>query len=165
VAYTTPRTWVAGEFVDEGDLNEQLRDNLNAAFPVAVGAWTSWTPTLTQSGAVTKTVDEAKYMKVGRIVHLAIDLSVTGSGSASNVVEISNLPFAAAAANAKAIGVAFIFDASAADNHTGIAFLESTTQIRFLATRVSGVLGTQQFTAALASGDAVRMSATYEAAS
>ncbi len=29
MAWTTPRTWVAGELVKEGDLNSQIRDNLN----------------------------------------------------------------------------------------------------------------------------------------
>src|SRR6476659_5653960 len=34
----------------------------------ASGAWTSWTPTLVQSSAVTKTVTYAKYEKIGRKV-------------------------------------------------------------------------------------------------
>ena len=29
MAWTTPRTWVAGELVTEGNLNEQIRDNHN----------------------------------------------------------------------------------------------------------------------------------------
>lgn len=29
MAWTAPRTWVAGELVTEDNLNEQLRDNLN----------------------------------------------------------------------------------------------------------------------------------------
>lgn len=29
MAWTSPRTWVAGELVTEGNLNEQLRDNQN----------------------------------------------------------------------------------------------------------------------------------------
>jgi hypothetical protein len=28
MAWTTPRTWLAGELVKEGDLNAQIRDNL-----------------------------------------------------------------------------------------------------------------------------------------
>jgi len=28
MAWTPPRTWLAGELVKEGDLNEQIRDNL-----------------------------------------------------------------------------------------------------------------------------------------
>lgn len=29
MTWTTPRTWLAGELVKEGDLNAQVRDNLN----------------------------------------------------------------------------------------------------------------------------------------
>lgn len=29
MAWTSPRTWVAGELVTEGNLNEQIRDNHN----------------------------------------------------------------------------------------------------------------------------------------
>jgi len=29
MAWTTPRTWLAGELVKEGDLNAQIRDNMN----------------------------------------------------------------------------------------------------------------------------------------
>lgn len=29
MAWTSPRTWVAGELVTEGNLNEQIRDNQN----------------------------------------------------------------------------------------------------------------------------------------
>jgi len=29
MAWTAPRTWLAGELVKEGDLNAQIRDNMN----------------------------------------------------------------------------------------------------------------------------------------
>ncbi len=29
MAWTTPRTWLAGELVKEGDMNIQIRDNMN----------------------------------------------------------------------------------------------------------------------------------------
>mgnify|MGYP003422360300 CR=1 FL=1 len=29
MAWTTPITWTAGQVVDEDDLNEQIRDNMN----------------------------------------------------------------------------------------------------------------------------------------
>lgn len=32
--WTTPRTWVTSEFVTAAELNEQLRDNMNAVLPV-----------------------------------------------------------------------------------------------------------------------------------
>jgi len=35
MAWTTPRTWVDLEFVDEDDLNEQIRDNMDYLYTAA----------------------------------------------------------------------------------------------------------------------------------
>lgn len=159
----TPKTWVAGDVLTAAQLNAELRDALLGAFPLGVGAWTSYTPTLTQSGAVTKTVTYAKYQRVGRLIHATWSLAVTGTGTGVNVVTVS-LPVTAAAA--VTAGSGFIFDSSASLHYGGIAVLNTTTTCQLLSTSTDTTvfLGGAVFTAALAAGDVVTGSVTYESA-
>lgn len=130
----------------------------------AGGGWTTYTPTLTQSGAVTKTVTYAKYEKVGRMVTVNVRLDVTGAGSANNAVTVS-LPFTAAT-SAIDIGVGRIVDASAAQGFTGTAYLASTSTVYLNDTTQAAAVALGQtgaaFSAALASGDSITCSFTYE---
>lgn len=166
MAWSTPKTWTAGELVDVAEMNQEVRDNLNAIVPNGPGAWTAYTPTLTQSGAVTKTVTYARYMRLGRLIVVQGLLAVTGSGSASNAVVVG-LPVAAAQAGNMNCGTGFIFDTSAVAGYAGHAILTSTTSIQFRPSTVTatGVLGATTFTDALASGDTIDFSVSYEAAS
>ncbi len=162
---STPATWVAGNALTAAQLNAQLRDALLAIFPLGPPdvAWTAYTPTLTQGAAVAKTVTVGRYTRAGRLIIVDVVLTVTAAGTAGSQVEVG-LPVAAVATNALPVGVALLSDSSLADNHTGIACLETTTTVSLYATRVTGKLGVAQFTAALASPDVVRVSATYESA-
>lgn len=130
-------------------------------------AWTSYTPTLTQSGAVTKTVDRAKYVQIGKIVHVSVFLTVTGTGTANNGITIT-LPVTGVAGSGSSLGVGRVYDASANLIYRGITVATSTSVVEIQApgSTVGGGLGTTAtpFTAALASSDVVEFSATYEAA-
>ena len=132
----------------------------------ALTGWTSYTPTLTQSSAVTKTVNYAKYEKVGRMVSVVITLSVTGTGTASNAVTIS-LPFTATSSTG--FGNGYIYDSSAGLVYPGIVEFSTTTTAAFYpasATAGGGsYLGATTFTAALASGDIIKLGCTYETTS
>lgn len=164
MAYTAPSTWVAGNVLTAAQLNQQLRDNLLAAFPLGVDAWTGYTPTLTQSATVTKTVSRAVYQRVGRLVVVAFSLSATSAGTASNNIQIG-LPVAAAASSVPG-GSVWIYDASANINYVGIAVLLSTTTIGAIISGGTGYAGNVGgvMAAALASGDALLGHVTYEAA-
>ena len=133
---------------------------------IASEGWTTYSPTLTQSGAVTNTTLYAKYMKLGRTVHVNVVFQVTGTGSASNNVLIG-LPFATAYTPGfnMVIGSGYIGDNSAATNYTGALALASTTTVGIIDDGGAGFLGSTGFTAALANADAVSMMATYEAVS
>lgn len=130
------------------------------------GAWTSWTPTVTQSGAVTVTVTRARFARYGRTIHATCKLTVTGSGTGGNNVGIS-LPVTAATSGEYAIGTGGIFDTSAAQDFTGPPYLNTTTQvlIKSSSTTAATFLGANTFTAGLAVGDVVALNITYEAAS
>lgn len=168
MAWTTPATWVAGAVATAAQMNAGIRDNFNAMFPLGAPAWTSYTPVLTQSGAVTKTVTYARYTQIGKTVHVEITLAVTGAGSANNAVTVS-LPVTAASASSQPIGSGYIVDASAVANYPGVVTMNATTTATFLdATQPTGAVRLGQtgsaFSAAFASGDSVGLFATYEAA-
>lgn len=126
--------------------------------------WTAYTPTLTQSATVTKTVTYARYNRVGRMITVEVVMAVTGTGTAANAVVIG-LPVTAATASTLPIGAGYIFDTSASDTIIGAAYLATTTTVQLLSARATGqILGTGSgFAAALAAGDGVAFSVTYEA--
>jgi hypothetical protein len=130
-----------------------------------LAAWTSYTPTLTQSGAVTKTVTYAKYIQMGKTVIANVILTCTGAGSAANSV-IVGLPVTAAQSASQLIGTAELFDADAALAYRAMVMIASTTTVflRPANSTVSNVLGNTSFTAALASGDVITLTIMYEAA-
>ena len=130
------------------------------------GAWQSWTPTCTQSGAVTVTNTRSRFARYGRTIVCNWSLSVTGTGTASNSVVVS-LPVTAAAAG-MVVGSGYVFDASAGLLYPALANINTTTALTFLTTSTDSAsfqLGVVNFTAALAAGDALIGTATYEAAS
>lgn len=133
---------------------------------VPMNAWETYTPTLTQSGAVTKTVTYARFVRIGRTIIVTVRLAVTGTGSASNAVVVG-LPVTAAAAVTRAAGCGSIFDTSAGLVYNGNADITTTTTVQFWPTSADSgsALGAAVFTAALAAGDEVAMHVTYEAAS
>lgn len=128
-----PKTWSAAAVLTAAQLNAELRDALNALLPLNVVAGTNFTPTLTQSGAVTKTVTRAKYFRFGNWVIALYHLTVTGTGTANNAITVSLPVTAAYAANAHC-GAGRIF---ATTNFPGIACLTSTTTAGLLDTTTS----------------------------
>jgi hypothetical protein len=129
------------------------------------GAWSSWTPTVTQSFGVTVTNTRSRFARYGRTIHFSLDVEVTGTGTGSNAVVIS-LPVTAAAGSG-IIGYGALFDASATADFRAIATLASTTTMHLMPamSAVATVLGLVEFTAGLAASDLIRVSGTYEAAS
>jgi len=79
MAWTSPRTWVAGETVTASLLNTHIKDNLKA-----IGdGWTSWSTSWTSgSGGTVISIGNGTltsvYMQAGKLVHFRI-LVVRGS--------------------------------------------------------------------------------------
>lgn len=165
MAYTAPRTWVTGELVTAAMLNEQIRDNTNAAFPLGVDAWTAWTPTLTQNVTVTKTVNYAKYQKLGRTTFFRMKLTVTGTGSASQAVVVGLPPITCVETADYTFGQGYLFDVSASTSFKFLCSPASVNSAFFLLPTdgtVANVLGPHLFTAALAAGDVIVAAGMYE---
>lgn len=131
---------------------------------IGVGAGT-WTPTVTQLGAVSVTVTNASYQKIGRFVTAIVNLVVTGSGTGGNNITVS-LPVTAAAAGA-GTGAGWIYDSSANQLWSGTVDL-GTTDIGLYPSDVNGSagvkLGAVSMTAGLASNDIIRVHWSYLAA-
>ena len=157
-------------------LDETAHDALDHTGLTGVGGgsaptWTGYTPTLTQSATVTKTVTYAEYMEQGTLVFVRGVLAVTGTGTSANAVVIG-LPVAAdftvgAPGFGFVCGVGKIRDDSATQSYLGIVNIVSTTTFQVMplvpGTNVSG-LGASQFTAALATGDGIVFSLQYKKA-
>lgn len=87
MAWTTPRTWVAGETVTAALMNTHVRDNLSTILPSGT-AWT--TPAFasgdyTASGTMTWTLASGdvtlnKYIVIGKTVHWHLVLTTTSVG-------------------------------------------------------------------------------------
>ena len=160
MAWTAPSTWVAGAVLTAAQLNEQLRDNMDVLAPFSA-AWTSYTPTLTQSGAVTKTVTYAKYVQIGDFVWVQVSLTATGAGTTNNAITVS-LPVTAASYYGVS-GAAFVLDANV-NSYVGTARGATTTTVAFYQGLGGGTAIGQSPNFALASTDVVQFSAFYEAA-
>lgn len=131
------------------------------------GAWTSWTPTVTQTGSVTVTNTRSVYARYGRTIHFSMVVTVTGSGTGSSVVQTS-LPVTAAGGSARVLsGAGRIYDLSTTTSFQGLPYLVTTTTLRLLPAAVSSstYLGAADFTAGLAAGDVIEIAGIYEAAS
>lgn len=165
--YVTPTTRSTGDLITAAIWNQDVVDNQTAAFPLGVGAWTTYTPDLEQNNvAVTKTVTRATYMRVGRTVWVHVQLAVTGTGTAAQRIDVG-LPVTAAFGSNACIGSGYLFDTSATTNYPFVVLvLAGGTQVAFLPTSTdqANFLGSGVFTAALASGDNITFTATYEAA-
>lgn len=149
-------------------LNAHLRDNLQALLPLDQLAWTTYTPTLTQSGAVSKTTSYGSYMRLANFVLVQVYLDVTGAGTGNNAITFT-LPIAALAGTpARPIGDGFVTDASASTQYNAVIRILSTTTAGFYsgnaATSSSLALGltSSPMGAALANTDVVAATVAYQ---
>lgn len=158
---TRPGTPFEGLEIYETDTDRiYIYDGSTWVLHNVLSQWINYTPTLTQSGTVTKTVAYSRYHKVGRKVTFQAYCSATGSGTGSNIVTLS-LPWTAAQASL-VVGSFYIYDASVNTNYLGHAALNSVNTVTGLINATSNYMGAAGFTAALASGDSILVDCTYE---
>lgn len=161
----TRPTGVEGRLIFEADTDRYMfYDGSGWVEVYRAGAWASWTPVVTQSGAVAVTNTRSLVIQVGKTVTATFDLTVTGSGTASNQITIT-LPVTGLGSGAP-VGVAELFDSSANLLYRAQAKLISSGAIVLSPSNVTtvGNLGAVGFTAGLASNDLLRGTFTYPAA-
>ena len=130
-------------------------------------AWNTWTPTITQSGAVAATVTRARYKIVNKICHTEVSLAVTAAGTAANAIVIGGQPAAIQPSYSYTpggfpIGVAQVVNAGTATYVANVATLTATT-FQFRAGATDNWVGVNP-NFALANGDFIFFTATYEVA-
>lgn len=162
----TARTWVTDEAIDAAKLNT-IRDDLIALDALLTVA-TTWTPTVTQSSTITKTIVEARYSLFDDCCAFWVDLSLTSAGTASNNI-VMTLPVTAVGHGANAVigGGVFIDTSTTVTYHVALQ-LASTTTVKLMASAgTSGTLGQTLVAApattaiAVASGDFLRVRGLY----
>lgn len=135
-----------------------ILDNLRS-----IAEWTSYTPTLVQSGAVTKTVTYAKYRSFGGVVEVLVYLTVTGAGSAGNAIAVG-LPVTGAASTRMILGSGLISHTGTANYPVLVENLSTTTVDFWRSDQPPTARVGADPSFALANTDFITFQAVYEAA-
>ena len=141
--------------------NENVRDNSLELAPFFTG-WVSYTPQVDQGASVNiaKTVNYAKYLRVGNLVMVQLNLTFTAGGTGGSAVTIT-LPSGLTATNGLQIGNGMIYDASAASGYHASVYIVSG-KIQFSGDWSGNATWGVIPNIALASGDNITLNATYE---
>jgi hypothetical protein len=127
--------------------------------------WVDWTPTITQSGGVAVTVNNARYQILGDTVTVVMTVTCTAAGTGNNPIVIGGIPSAIAPAftgNAAAIGIGSVRDVGTGI-YVGVVWAIGDADWRIIANGNLQVIG-QAPNFALASGDQIGIQVTYERA-
>jgi hypothetical protein len=134
---------------------------LTAATLNTIGAaWVDYTPTLTQSATVTKTITIARYCQIQKTIFVQLFVTATSAGTLGSSVEIG-LPIAAKY-NSAMMGSGFIYDASTNTMYNVLPYTVSASVVS--AFYQTGSNWGQSPNLALANTDQIRFNFTYEAA-
>lgn len=151
-------TFVDGDVLTASQINTYLMGE--------GGAWTSYTPQVDQGAStnIAKTVNYSKYARYGRTIHYNFTLTMTAGGTAGSNVTVS-IPVTASSTTALT-GVAVLFDSSTNTSYSCVMGASTAGGPLFFRhdTAGSGAWG-QTPNLAIASGDTIYGSITYEAAS
>lgn len=156
MAWTTPRTWVAGEKPTASTWNTHLRDQLNA-----IGdAWAAYTPTTTNVTLGNGTLT-GHYAQAGKDTNFRIKL-VLGSSSAITGSPTFTLPAAASGTRTVAPNVRLWDDSAGSQQKGGFAINTSATSLQLRDDASAALSATVPFTWATA--DEILITGNYEAA-
>jgi hypothetical protein len=142
-----PGTWSPGDVLTAADLN-------------AIGTWTSYTPTLTQSVARTATVNYAEYVQINKMVIANVDLTCTTTGTLANIRVSPPINFPSTyVTDLTLVGSGIFFDSSATTTSVLGVVASATSYVEFRADNSTALLNTT-----LGNGDVISFSIVYEVA-
>jgi hypothetical protein len=154
MAWTSPRTWVAGEKPTAATLNTHIRDNFKA-----IGdAWASYTPTTSAITLGNGTLSGA-YMEAGKFVTFRARF-ILGGTSAITGSPTFTLPVTGTARTFT--GDALYYDTSASAFFGGFAFNSGASSVVLRSDASASLSSTVPFT--WTTGDEILINGTYEAA-
>lgn len=152
--------WSANDILTAADLNAAIGTGIVST---GLGAWTTYTPTFTQSATITKTVSRASYIKIGRLVIGDVVLAATSAGTAANIVKVG-LPVASVGTASPVSCSAYFYDASATTRYVLAGYASSSTELAFLYNvATNGSFGVNP-AVTVASGDFIGVTFLYESA-
>lgn len=153
---TTPRNWTPGEVVSAAELNTEVRDALTGV----QAAWDTYTPTWTNLTVGNGTVI-ARYLQIGKTVHVRISLTGGTTSSASGAVSVS-LPVVASGLGAQAV---LVKHWTTAANLTGWADIQAAgPSAAPLWTFQGGASGAMAAVSTFGNNQVLIIQGTYEAA-
>jgi len=122
--------------------------------------WTTYTPTLEQGVTVTKAVNYAKYIQVGKMVTVEVSMTVTSSGTTSAIIKSSLPTVPVVSGQTMPIGVGVILSGTF---RSGMAFYTGVDALVFMRDGGSNWIGADP-SLTLVSGNTVGFTVTYETA-
>lgn len=161
----TRPTGVEGRMIAETDTNGFQVHTGSAWVPFGLwGTWTAWTPRIDQGAStnIAKTVTYSRYVRIGSLVTWTFNILMTASGTAGSALVLT-LPVTAVS-GAGGGGAGMVYDFSTTTRYSAhIEFATPTTAI--FVGDWSGASGWGAVpNLAIASGDVLRGTVTYEAA-
>lgn len=128
---------------------QALANGIDAYF----GAWSSWTPVVTQNATLTMTTNYAKFKKIGHWCEFVFKLTYS-SGTATGGTKVTvTLPVNSAVNGLLPLGMGHVFDSSATQSPSGLWMVDSGVNNKMVLELAGGLAGVATFTAALAAGD------------
>ena len=166
MAYAIPGTVASGEVATAAAWNVITNDVIDHELYVSPlrAAWVSYTPTLAQgaSSNISKTVNYAKYLLVGKTIWIVIRVATTAAGTSGSPITLSLPSGVTASASDTVVGAGF-YGRSGSTQYVGSTFLQTTTTMSMITVpnTTGGRIG-QDPAFAVASGDGFNLSACFE---
>lgn len=139
---------------------DQVRDNFTA-----MSTWATYTPVLTQSATITKTVNHAYYIRLGDLIIGFVKMTPSASGTLNNAV-LSSLPVAHALSIDSTVGLMYYFDNGTANRAGTVQTndVAGTTAVKFISAGDSIAFGASgSVMTQVASGDILDFTFIYRA--
>lgn len=131
---------------------------------IETGRWVNWTPTVTQSVSVTKTIHYARYIIRDKLAHVEVGLAMTSAGITANAIIIGGWPTAIQCANVDLADDCkgdFTYHRTTGTYYDGSAVFTGASDLRFVVSGNAAKLGFTP-TFAIASGDYLSFKLAYE---
>lgn len=138
-----------------------LQKQVDALVKPEVGRWMDWTPTITQNGAVAADVTLAKYIISDNVIDAQVVLSVTGAGTAGQIIHIAGIPSAIAPTAGTILGTVLILDISLVLVYVGVVYANGVNDLIFYAHNSGAAMGTTP-NFGLANGDVIYLNMMWK---